>query len=165
MHEVFHAGFNQREVAMLSSFAQMPAVGTACVRPAADSLLAPAPDFILDAAGGGRIRLSDFQGEPVVLIFFATWGAISRAQLKALVGLARSGVAVLGISRENSSTLACFAAECGVPFPLLSDLDGLVGDQYRVTCLPTTVGITPHGRVVTRVRGDSDLSSLADLLP
>jgi peroxiredoxin Q/BCP len=140
----------------------MPAVETACVRPAAaDSQPAQAPDFSLASASGRCVCLSDFLGEPVVLFFFATWGAISRVQIKALAGLARSGVAVLGISREDTGTLARFAAECDLPFPLLSDPDCQVREWYRVTCLPTTIGVAPHGRIAARIRGDSDLSSLA----
>jgi peroxiredoxin len=151
---------------MLMSFAQMPAIETAWVRPAAAEVQpAQAPDFILNEAGGGHVRLSDFQGEPVVLIFFATWGPSSPAQLKVLAGLARSGVAVLGISREDPAALARFAAECDVPFPLLSDPDGLVRGLYHVTCLPTTIGVASHSRIAARVRGEADLSSLPDLLP
>ncbi len=31
----------------------------------------PAPDFELDALGGGKVRLSNMRGKPVVLAFFS----------------------------------------------------------------------------------------------
>jgi peroxiredoxin Q/BCP len=37
----------------------------------------PAPDFALPASTGGEIRLSDFRGRDVVLIFYCfDWGNI-----------------------------------------------------------------------------------------
>lgn len=34
----------------------------------------PAPDFTLDAVGGGRVSLRDFRGRPVLLIFLRHLG-------------------------------------------------------------------------------------------
>ena len=33
----------------------------------------PAPDFLLNALGGGAVRLSDYRGKTVVLNFWASW--------------------------------------------------------------------------------------------
>jgi peroxiredoxin len=37
------------------------------------ALGAAAPDFELAVLGGGTVRLSDQEGVPVVLVYFATW--------------------------------------------------------------------------------------------
>jgi peroxiredoxin len=136
--------------------------GRATRPPEADHSLAP--DFTLVSTSGERIHLRDLQGHPVILFFFATWGRICRTQLTVLAELARSGMAVLGISTEDADTLARFSEEYDAPFPLLSDPDGLIKERYHITCLPTATCVCSRGTIIVCHRGDVDLEGLSGRL-
>lgn len=96
-----------------------------------------APDFEIPDATGRLVRLGDFAGRRVIVYFYPaamTPGCTTeacdfrdgRAQLDA------SGVAVVGISRDDVGTLAEFARQERLDFPLLSDSDREVHRRFGV---------------------------------
>lgn len=122
----------------------------------------PAPDFALCSDSGGLIRLSDFRGQPVLIVFLATWGVHSRAVLAELSALARSGgVVVLGISHERAADLATYAAGHDLGFPLLSDPGSEVERRYGVSCLPQTFAVDEAGTITGMHRGALEKGALA----
>jgi peroxiredoxin Q/BCP len=89
----------------------------------------PAPDFDLPADGGGRIRLADFKGKPLVLYLYPkddTSGCTKEAQdfAAALPAFQAAGIAVVGLSKDSVASHDKFKAKYGLPFPLASDEDG-----------------------------------------
>lgn len=111
-----------------------------------------APDFALRAVVGSNVRLSEHQGEVVVLSFWGSRCEPCRAQLRALnesLGTYRSvGLAVLGISVDDDPTRALeFARGQTVEFPLLLDPKKAVGRQYEVDNLPMTLLVDRSGIV------------------
>lgn len=107
----------------------------------------PAPDFEAPAFANGKfknIRLSDYRGKWVALIFYPgdftfvcptelAAVAVRHGELKAM------GVHVLAISTDSQFTHKVWQEEelskmvpGGVPFPLLSDAGGHVGKMYGV---------------------------------
>ncbi len=98
----------------------------------------PAPDFELPGHLGGKIRLSDYRGRPVVLAFYpADWSPVCGDQLAIYAELTdefdRTGTAVLAVSVDGPFCHAAFAAATHLPFPLLSDFEpkGEVSRLYR----------------------------------
>ena len=94
-----------------------------------------APDFDLPADGGGRVRLKDFRGHPVVLYFYpkdATSGCTKEAQgfATAYGDFRQAGVEVVGISKDGVTSHDWFKAKYGLPFPLASDEEGKVIEAY-----------------------------------
>ena len=94
-----------------------------------------APDFDLPADGGGRIRLADFKGKPLVLYFYPkdnTPGCTKEAQgFAAAYGeLQAAGVEVVGISKDSIASHDKFKAKFQLPFPLASDEAGGVVEAY-----------------------------------
>jgi peroxiredoxin Q/BCP len=94
-----------------------------------------APDFDLPADGGGRIRLADFKGEPLVLYFYPkdnTPGCTKEAQgFAAAYGeFQTAGVEVVGISKDSVASHDKFKAKFELPFPLASDEAGGVVEAY-----------------------------------
>ena len=94
-----------------------------------------APDFDLPAAGGGRVRLADFKGRPLVLYFYPkddTSGCTKEAQgfAAALPELAAAGVAVVGVSKDSVASHDRFKAKYGLPFALASDEAGGTVEAY-----------------------------------
>lgn len=102
--------------------------------PSQDNL---APDFVLVDCNARRFRLSDRIGVgPTVLIFLrGHWCPYCRRYLRKLSQRFREIVSrntqLVAISPEPMETSASFARECEVPFPILSDTDGVVIDLYQ----------------------------------
>jgi peroxiredoxin Q/BCP len=94
-----------------------------------------APAFTLKVDDGSTVRLSDFEGQPVVLYFYPkddTPGCTREAcafrdQHKELKKL---GAAVLGISPDSVDSHAAFRDKFRLNFPLLADADHKIAEKY-----------------------------------
>jgi peroxiredoxin len=100
---------------------------------------APAPDFELRDANGSTVRLSDFRGRPVVLVFYPLdWSPTCSDQLSLyqseLEEFQRLGAQVVGISVDSIYSHGAWAAVRGITFPLLADFHpkGDVARRYQV---------------------------------
>ena len=101
-----------------------------------------APKFRAIAVGGeygaGReVTLADFRGAPVVLYFYPkddTPGCTTEACAfrDAWTKLQATGAQVLGVSMDDVASHAAFATKHKLPFPLLADPSGKIGDSYGV---------------------------------
>jgi thioredoxin-dependent peroxiredoxin len=96
-----------------------------------------APDFDLPGDGGGRLRLADLAGRPLVLYFYPkddTSGCTKEANgFKEHYGAFKeAGVEVIGVSRDDVTSHDRFKAKYGLPFPLASDEEGKVVEAYGV---------------------------------
>jgi len=95
----------------------------------------PAPNFELSDASGKVVRLSDYGGRWLVLYFYPkdeTPGCTLEAcNLRdGFAEFKRRDVALVGISLDNAASHASFIEHHGLPFSLLSDLDGKVARAY-----------------------------------
>ncbi len=100
---------------------------------------AAAPDFALRDQDGNEVRLADFRGQRVVLVFYpADFSPVCTDQLsayqEALPELERRGLAVLGISVDGAFCHKAFQGHLGVTIPLLADFHpkGEVAKAYGV---------------------------------
>jgi peroxiredoxin Q/BCP len=94
-----------------------------------------APDFNLPNAKGELISLTSFKGSWVVLYFYPRDDSpVCTKQACAfrddMHKLEKLGAKVVGVSIDDGKSHADFAAKYSLPFPLLSDKDGLVAKQY-----------------------------------
>lgn len=64
----------------------------------------PVPDFSLEDINGKKVRLSDFKGQKLVLVFWASWCPDCRAEVPALKAMqaAAPDVAFVSISFDRS---------------------------------------------------------------
>ena len=95
----------------------------------------PAPEFDLPTAGGGRARLADLKGKPLVLYFYPrddTPGCTKEAQgfAAAYPELKAAGVEVVGVSKDGPASHENFKAKYDLPFALASDESGAVVEAY-----------------------------------
>lgn len=98
---------------------------------------AKAPAFDIPAAGGGRARLKDFAGSPLVVYFYPkddTAGCTREALdfTSRLGAFAKAGAAVLGVSRDSAASHEKFAAKHGLKHALGADEDGTMTEAYGV---------------------------------
>lgn len=127
-----------------------------------------APDFSYTLADGTTTRLSDWQGKPVVLNFWATWCLPCVEEMPTIERAYAAGngdLVVLAVNRnELPAAIARFAPTVGVTFPLIADLGGAIGDRYSVTSLPTTFFIASDGTIAARHIGALSEAQLAERL-
>jgi len=98
-----------------------------------------APEFELATAPDRKVVLSDFRGQPVVLVFYpADWSPVCTDQLalynELLPVFEEQRAQVLGISVDGIWCHRAFAKERNLRFPLLSDFEpkGAVSRTYGV---------------------------------
>ena len=114
------------------------------------------PDFILEQPDGGTLRLSDLQGQVVVLNFWASWCPPCRVEMPDLVRAYAAhkddGLVVLGVNlQETNDRVLNFADEFGIEFPLVIDRDGELTEIWRLggpfDGIPTTYFLDEAGVV------------------
>jgi thioredoxin-dependent peroxiredoxin len=123
-----------------------------------------APDFTLQDAAGRRVSLGDFKGKDVLVYFYPkddTPGCTKEAcgfrdDWKALQ---KANAVVLGVSADGAASHQKFRSKYKLPFPLLSDPDRKVMENYgaygekmmygkrTVGVIRSTVWIDPDGKV------------------
>lgn len=115
----------------------------------------PAPDFQLGDLEGKTVKLSDFLGKQVVLVFWASWCPDCRKeipQLKEMYAKHGKKVQFVSISYDRDfQRLKEFAAEKDLPGVQLFDPEGMkkskIGEDYHVKWIPSLYVIGPDGKV------------------
>ncbi len=125
-----------------------------------------APDFALESLEGKTVRLSDFRGKAVLLNFWATWCEPCKIEMPWFAEMQRQygpqGLQIIGIAMDDSDkdTIAKFAKDLGVNYPVLLGKEG-VGDRYGgVPYLPNSFYIDRAGTVVEHVAGLKDRAEI-----
>ena len=94
-----------------------------------------APDFTAATDGGGKLKLSDLRGKPVVLYFYPkddTSGCTAEACgfRDSFPDYGKTGAVVVGISKDSVAAHDRFKKKHGLPFILASDAHSDVCEKY-----------------------------------
>ena len=153
-------------LAMTPAYAQQPGLKEPVAQAGIRSIhpTQPATELDLPDLQGQRARLSDYQGEWVLLTFFASWCGPCRSEMPSLQVLHDSlhsqGFTVLGVSVDDSAAKAQkFVQNLGVSFPVLWDEKGMASQAYRANSIPLSYLIDPRGRIVGMARGARNWSA------
>jgi cytochrome c biogenesis protein CcmG/thiol:disulfide interchange protein DsbE len=130
---------------------------------------AAAPDFALADLDGQPVVLSELQGRPVVVNFWASWcgPCVEEFPLlrEAAARHAGAGLAVIGVVYEDRSEAARdFMARHGATWPAAMDPGGRVADAYGILGPPETFFIGRDGTIVARQFGQFSAASLQEKL-
>lgn len=108
-----------------------------------------APDFTLKSQDGALVSLADLRSKGSVVVYFypkdktpgctAEAGAFRHSYQK----FVELGAEVVGVSSDSVESHKSFAADCSLPFKILSDEGGKVRKSFGV---PSSMGLFP-GRV------------------
>jgi peroxiredoxin len=111
-----------------------------------------APDFNLRDLSGREIRMSQYRGKPVLLIFGTTWCPNCRTQIpenkKLYERYAGRGLVVFNINiLESREKAASFARKWKLPYPTLVDVNGKVAEMYGVVGVPMRFLVDSEGNI------------------
>jgi cytochrome c biogenesis protein CcmG/thiol:disulfide interchange protein DsbE len=111
---------------------------------------------------GRTLRSSELRGRPLVLEFWATWSAPSRASMPVLSALqARHGgrgLIVIGLCLDDgpAQKVLEYARRQRLLFPVAMASETVLEDYGPIRSLPTAILIDRRGRIVRRIVGHLD---------
>ncbi|MFH7320877.1 TlpA family protein disulfide reductase [Desulfurivibrio sp. D14AmB] len=125
------------------------------------------PAFALSSAlDGSPIDSRDFQGQAMVITFFATWCAPCRQEVPTLIALqnkyADRNFTVLGISVDqgDTRTVRHFMTELGINYPVAMSDPDTPKSFGNVFGIPTSFLVDRQGNIVQRYDGYVDITVL-----
>jgi len=107
-----------------------------------------APDFTLKTLGGREVQLSQFEGKPVMINFWATWCGPCRVELPLIQDrFEKHYPSLVVLAVEDGSTpseISETAYASGITFLILMGYDGVLS-AYNVRAFPTTFFVDVDG--------------------
>ena len=123
---------------------------------AAEESGVPAPDFELPDLADNLTRLSDYEGQVVVLNFWATWCGPCVREMPMFQELQDRfpDMVLIGVDEEESpETVRDFLQAMNITYTILLDEKAELARELRVNYLPTTFFIDEHGEIRFRHYG------------
>jgi peroxiredoxin len=118
------------------------------------------PDFSLPSITGHMVTLSAYQGQPLILNFWASWCSPCKSEMGTFNDIYKTyhpqGVTLLAVNvtnQDNKKDVLSFVKSNGLTYPILLDESGDVARLYKIRSLPTTLFIQPDGRVLEKAIG------------
>ncbi|MEN1935252.1 TlpA disulfide reductase family protein [Paenibacillus sp. 102] len=118
-----------------------------------------APKITLKGLDGKLYSLNDAKGKPYIINFWASWCGPCEMEAPDLVRLYdkyKGEIEIFAVNATVSDPVSeakAFADRFGFKFPVLLDMDGVAGLDYKIFSLPTTFFVDKDGIIVEQVRG------------
>jgi peroxiredoxin Q/BCP len=111
-----------------------------------------APDFTAITDSGDSVKLSDYQGQKVVLYFYPKddtpgWTIQARGFRESYAAITEKNAIVLGVSPDGQESHQKFREKYDLPFTLLVDADHTISELYGTWQEKTNFGKTYMGIV------------------
>jgi len=120
-----------------------------------------APDFTLDDLNGVSFKLSDFEGKPVILFFWASWCSVCKSIIPDLqstyLKYSRNDVEIISVNmtyQDQLPTVQSYVSGQKLTFPVLIDSTGEVASSFNIHALPTAYIINPEGIIQSIIIGN-----------
>ena len=124
-----------------------------------------APDFNLTGFDGKQLKLSDYRGKNVMLIFWATWCGPCKMELPHLIALRniipQDQLIMLAISNENQSLVKTFAERNKLNYPVFAANTAAMPKPFsQVRGIPASFFIDPEGKIKLATEGLLSLGAM-----
>ena len=123
-----------------------------------------APDFTGEHMDGTSITLSELQGKPVIINFWATWCGPCVKEMPAFERLKDDFGDKIGIIAVNcgddAETVKDFVEENGYTFPVVLDEEYSISMLYPTNSIPYTVVLDAEGKVAHISTGALDADTM-----
>ena len=122
---------------------------------------------------GQELRLAAEHGHVIVLNFWRSWCSVCQQEAPAQSVAARQfkpwGVRFVGVDvADNSASAKAYMQQHGLLYPSLSDPGDLIAAEFNrlipISAFPSTLVISPAGRIAGRVIGAASVQDLRRLI-
>jgi len=133
----------------------------------------PLPPISGHLLSGGKLSLAADRGHVVVLNFWGSWCTVCHQEAPVLSAAARqfraSGVRFVGVDvADNSASATAYLRHYRISYPSLNDPGDLIAVKFNqlipISAFPSTLVISPGGKIVGRVIGAATLRDLQRLI-
>lgn len=119
----------------------------------------PAQNFTVTTIDGKQVSLEQFRGQPVWIVFGASWCAGCQAEVPEIEAAYEKygpqGLVVLGVNiTEDTATVRDYAKRVGITHLIAADPESAVADAYRVSAIPAHFFVDKAG-VLREIRQGS----------
>lgn len=125
---------------------------------------AAAPDFKAFDVEGNPVTLSELKGQPVWLLFQATWCSSCRAELPDVEALSERVEVVSVYLKEDRETVADYAERLDLSIGSVPDPIGEISLKYLTSSVPTHFFIDADGKVASVAKGVLSLAEMEEHL-
>ena len=129
------------------------------------------PEISFTDIDGGQHQLSDYQGQPVLMIFWATDCPGCIKEMPELIALheeyADKGLAMISVAMPHDypQHIQAMREQKGLPYLITWDKTGAISEAFdNVRVTPTHFLISPEGEIVMRKIGELKIEQLKQRL-
>ena len=133
--------------------------------------LRQAPPLVGQTLDGRTLTLEQLRGKPVLVTFWATTCPSCIEEMPHLIELYRElnpkGLEIIGVAMtyDPPEQVRTLAKQRQIPYPIVLDAQGRIAREFdNVRLTPTTVLISPDGRIVHYRLGLLDLPKLRETI-
>jgi peroxiredoxin len=123
-----------------------------------------APDFRIRTLSGDSLQLSKLRGKFVLIDFWGSWCGPCRIEVpnfkKLYETVSKDTLQMIGIAEDDSTALVKFIQEQKIPYPNAIGTKNKVMVDYGITAFPTTLLVSPDGKIFAKELRGADLVKL-----
>ena len=107
---------------------------------------APPIDGVL--LNGQKINLQTYQGQPVLVHFWATWCSVCKMEQNSIEAISKKhAVVTIAMNSGPELDVKKYLQDHNLTFPVLVDENGIIAKQFGVHGVPTSFVINPTGAI------------------